>query len=574
LTKKIFSLIVVTIITFSAFFNVYADDKSYGCQKLDINITLRNDGTALFEEFWTMKYVGGKFTRFERNIPLGGNYSIKNFKVSEGDVEYAKLDKFDNNRPLNSYAIETSNKELKLEAYYSATDETKTFKMSYVLENAVVIHGDIAEFYWKVIGDEWQIPLNDVSVNIYLPNGAKKEDIRAWAHGPLTGLVSIESANLVKLTVDKVPTKTFIEARIVTPKNLFMESTNFRSGNALDKILAEEQGFADRANAERDSAKKDVLTFIILPILLLIILATYVIVITVKIRKRFTPVFKPDYYREISGSGLSPSEVIDLMGYYGQVVAYDERFTSTLMDLSLKGFVTLSKDENLSKNNLIITLNKKTIEVIKNNGFDIDYSKNNAANNRINSNDNLKPHEVTMLKFLYEMSDDNYTLTSKSIKKYTEKHSNKVLETLNNFTKQSYAQIKARGYIDESLKKYVGKYVLAIIAFIAFTVISFVFQQFVLGTAMLILTFITIFSLVVCRRLSQSGEDELALWQGYKNFLKDFTSFNEKELPDLILWEKYIVYAVAIGMGKKILKDLPKMYPQLNDANYYHNHNM
>lgn len=548
--KKICSLLVVLILIFSIFTYTYAADKSYSCDKLNINITLLDDGSAMFEEYWTMSYEGGNFTKFTRNIPLDGNYSISNFKVYENNIEYKRLDGFDSKKPVNSYAIEKSKDMINLEIYYNAENESRTFKMSYILNNAVVIHDDIAEFYWKVIGDEWQIPLNNVSINIILPTGASKEEIRAWAHGPLSGIVSIENSELVTLTVDKVNKNTYVEARIVAPKGLFLNSTNYKSGNALNIILAEEQKFADNANSERKSLKKNIVTFYILPILFLIASAIYIIRISNQASKRYLATFKPKYYRELSKSGLTPSEVIDLIGFYKPSYGYDERFTSTLLDLSLKGFISLKKDENLRKNNLIISIN---------------YDKNTSE---------LKPHERKMVSFINDIANGNLEITQKEIKKYIDKHSSSVITTFNEFIKDSNEEIKKMGYIDNSLKKYTKNYVIGMIGFIVLAVISAVLQQYVLAVCMSILFFIVMFCLIGCKRLSQEGEDELALWEGYKNFLKDFTSFNEKELPDLILWEKYIVYAVAIGMGKKILKELPIMYPQLNDINYYRNNNM
>ena len=39
-------------------------------------------------------------------------------------------------------------------------------------------------------------------------------------------------------------------------------------------------------------------------------------------------------------------------------------------------------------------------------------------------------------------------------------------------------------------------------------------------------------------------------------------------MPQLILWEHYLVYAVALGVAKEVIKQLPIVYPQVNDPNY------
>ena len=42
----------------------------------------------------------------------------------------------------------------------------------------------------------------------------------------------------------------------------------------------------------------------------------------------------------------------------------------------------------------------------------------------------------------------------------------------------------------------------------------------------------------------------------HKLFLKDFSRFNEKELPELILWEKYLVYATVLGCADELSKQM------------------
>mgnify|MGYP002448560150 CR=1 FL=1 len=37
--------------------------------------------------------------------------------------------------------------------------------------------------------------------------------------------------------------------------------------------------------------------------------------------------------------------------------------------------------------------------------------------------------------------------------------------------------------------------------------------------------------------------------------LKPFSYLNEKEVPELVLWEKYLVYATAFGIADKVAKE-------------------
>lgn len=53
--------------------------------------------------------------------------------------------------------------------------------------------------------------------------------------------------------------------------------------------------------------------------------------------------------------------------------------------------------------------------------------------------------------------------------------------------------------------------------------------------------------------------------------MEDFSYLNEKEVPELVLWEKYLVFATAFGIAEKVLKQLKVKYPELNDPNTIQN---
>ena len=57
------------------------------------------------------------------------------------------------------------------------------------------------------------------------------------------------------------------------------------------------------------------------------------------------------------------------------------------------------------------------------------------------------------------------------------------------------------------------------------------------------------------------------MWQAFRRFLTDFSNMDRAELPQLILWEHYLVYAVVLGVATEVIKQLPFVYPQVNDPN-------
>ena len=59
---------------------------------------------------------------------------------------------------------------------------------------------------------------------------------------------------------------------------------------------------------------------------------------------------------------------------------------------------------------------------------------------------------------------------------------------------------------------------------------------------------------------SELGEEVNKKLEGLKNFLKDFSSLEEKNIEELILWEDYLVYSVLFNQNKKIINEIYNTY--------------
>ena len=56
-------------------------------------------------------------------------------------------------------------------------------------------------------------------------------------------------------------------------------------------------------------------------------------------------------------------------------------------------------------------------------------------------------------------------------------------------------------------------------------------------------------------------EDYVGKWISFKRYLEDYSMLSEQESNAIVIWEKYLIYAIALGINKKIIKK----YAQLNN---------
>ena len=63
--------------------------------------------------------------------------------------------------------------------------------------------------------------------------------------------------------------------------------------------------------------------------------------------------------------------------------------------------------------------------------------------------------------------------------------------------------------------------------------------------------------------LTESGEDEKEKWKALKNFMSEYSLISEKGMNDLVIWEKYLIFATAFGLSDKVIKEFKAKYKRV-----------
>lgn len=572
-------IVLLSTITFRPM-AVQAED-SMTCDRVDVAITLQEDGTAAITESWLVTF-DGDFSRMTRTIPRSDDYTISDLTVRVDQTDYKQLDAFDDSRPAGYFAMVPDNRNDRIEIYFDNPNGQKTFQIIYKAKNAVLMHQDVAEFYWKIIGTDVTFPIEKMTAAITLPDGARMEDIKAWAHGPLNGYLNRDVDQLIALDVDQLAANTFVEIRLAAPLSLFPAGENFTGINALDDILVEEQGFAAEANAARDKIKRAKNLqhgFRLAGIGAILVSMLFkkkkktdgkaavknkffsysssgsdLPQGTRKKKMRRSPTLAPEYYRELP-SDRSPAEVIYLAGFFDNSRNSPHKFSATLLDLCQKRFILVGTEEEQG------FLKTKAVTF-----FQVDLQKDTTA---------LQKHESVILDLIATIGGGD-RVSMQEIEKYLKAHVTdtqaKLKEAMtdveNKILLECGETIERRSWLADLFIGHGTKYAHWVTLAVSVILLIEGFSQtdgwsIALGFFLLFLFFFIVYLSVPFLRLNQAGEDEATLWLAFKRFLHDFTTFKERELPELSVWGKYIVYAVALGESRKILSELPHMYPDM-----------
>ncbi|MFH2019603.1 MAG: DUF2207 domain-containing protein, partial [bacterium] len=213
--------------------------KEYSISSVRVDGYLQSDGSMMVEERRTYNFTGDYTFAYQKIRSDGGSfdetgrildYDLADFSLCEINnssencyqiLGNNKLQEADATRPPGFYYAKQDSEGTYLKWFYRASDVSKDFLLRYTVSNAVTKQSDVDEIYWKIIGSDWEIGESNIEAYFHLPPGIDGTKIQAWAHGPLTGLVSIESPELIKYTVPSVPAGEFFEARLIVPQGTF-----------------------------------------------------------------------------------------------------------------------------------------------------------------------------------------------------------------------------------------------------------------------------------------------------------------------------------------------------------------
>lgn len=520
------------------------------------NIVYRNDsleewkaGNVNFEKSSIYNAVGIDNLKVAA-MKVNGNVSfdtMKNISNYASEVDSANLGE------SNVYTTTKNSNGIDVRMYMPANNEKVAFYLEYVVANAVVMHNDVAELYFPFIGDKFSDDIDNVNVQVFLPAADTSNNFRIWAHGPLSGEINKyqnenkENIGLIA-SIKDLKANTGFDIRVTFDKSLILVPQFLHHSNedALDKILEVENKRADDANAKRKKIKAVYYSIKYAAIGYLIFLIVMWIYIYVKFDKEYKADFKNKYNREFIDD--YNVEVIDYL--------FNKNITPNAMSASIMNLVY-----------------KKNISVEE---MSSDKKKKEYTFKLLNK-ENLSKSEEYLIEFLFDTVGNGSVFTTKKLKDYAKSTSSystftsKYSTWKNNVIQEGQQQ---NFYESNTKIKFIGL-IIALIGGLIFVTNILCNTDILIAYALIIPIVIFAIYIMTFNRRTKSGNEDYAKWKAFKNFLNDFGTFDIKELPEITLWERYMVYATIFGLAKKVQKSM-NVYIQELDPNgtlypYYYN---
>lgn len=536
----------------------YKGDSKQLMEKLDIAAQVQSNGDVRVKETWRVNLE-------DRNKPYRNLYrtfkndstkadGITDLSVYDEDSgsQYSFVGDVDPTRTRNMvnntcYLHETGS-ETEIGWFMPPIDEgVRTFTVSYTIKNLVEVHQDTAVLYQFFVPESFSLPIAQLNCTIRLPEGGSQSDLRAWLHSKASGNLTIDSASQISFTAKEIPAETFVDVRLCMPTKLFSSSPKKDAQTVLPSIQQEEQKWYDDSVAAQK--RQYILGIVDAAGGALLALAGILVLIAVRRKNRRTVVEVPEYAREIP-QGNSPGGIANLFYFYSGGVTNAVRgrmFSATMLSLAQKGYLVFT-------------------------GSGEDYAVSLAPENT--KKQPLNKSESTFLEMLEKVADYfDGSFTMKQFKKFAKIDYKFIDRKVERFLADAKQELTPRGYY-RMRPMYLS--VLSALGVIG-CVFSFALFGFsvsathtlvYLPLGLIIASVLMIAAGATKQKLSAAGELDYGIWHGLKKYMLEFSRMKEYGVPQLSLWEEYLVYATMMGISKQVCEQLKLVYPELSDEAY------
>ena len=539
------SLVFFAVVVFfgdSAWFRRVTGEKFFEELEVRVEAQLLPDGSMSVKETRVLQF-NGEFSRYRRQIPHKGFGDMRIVRVAEPSQNYQRLQTVAG-RPAGKYTFargrEAGSDVFNIEMYFQAKDEKRTFVIEYLVLDAVRVHTDVAELYWQFLGRNRSVDTGVMTVVLQLPPGAQPDEVRVWGHGPLRREVRKISGSELLWETPSLPKDRFLEGRVVFPVRLTPQAKVLTRRAALNGILVEEQRWADQRAAEQRQSLY-VLAASILCTLLGWLAAWFIFR---RYGRKYKSPVEVDYYRELPGT-YSPAET----SYFCEIGKLKpQAISATFMDLARRGYIRMEPSTTPQMTDILVRQLKPFGE-------------------------ELRVHERMLLDFFFnQVGQLQPAVWFGAVKRFRKSDPQATKNFVDQFRMVVELAVGAKGFFEKKRRAAKIAGWCAVIA-AGLAMLFYGGREFapMLASGLVAAAFMAV--ALKSRHFTREGQEQYDLWQAFRRFLTDFSNLDRAQLPQLILWEHYLVYAVALGVAAEVIRQLPFVYPQLNepgsDFGYY-----
>lgn len=523
--KKLVGLLFAFLAIFLALqttTDVKAD--KFTVKNYDVTVNIKKDGNADLTQKIVYDFQGD-YHGVYYNQDLKGIKGASDPVVTYNNGAGAKTLVNNDSNQNNTVKVTRTDNSMDMKVYHAVDSEMVTYTYKYQLYGVITNYLDTAELNWKIIGNGWDNDLNNIKLTLNFPE-KNITQLQAWTHGPLAGHTEVnKQKGQVVMTLDELPANQSVESHVIFPTIVTADNKNIVNKKAKARILAAEKSKAEAANARRQREKNFYWIMMAIAGAVIVIIYLYQFI---KLRKN------PGQKHQI------PTPLHHLF----DEPEFIPSFTEVILDRQSKA------DSNSLTADLLNEVGYRRMKIDK---IGKDY--------QITA---LVPPTNEFFKYLIEKIGDGKSVRLKDIRKFARGNDDKMTKKFDKWAKDA-----AKGrekYLDLGNMNLVDSFKVATIAVDIILGIMLMISLILSSTVLLSSAILVVIGLVawipyaiIKKKITpytDLGEEEVNKIRAFKRMLEDIDDIKMAEVGDIILWERFLPYAVIFGVSDKVIKAL------------------
>lgn len=511
--------------------------KEYSIPEIQVDVQINADGSLKITEHRTYVF-DGSYTWANYRLPKSGYSAIREITVSENGEPFINL----NTEEPGSFLIEESNDAYNIKWFYRAEDETRTFSISYILQDAIVIGPEWSEFFWTYAASGREKSTETFGIMLQLPDSIPPSDLHYWVREPAWAINATTLENGLEFYGSGISRSQAVTIRSVFPTYVFDEALIQVTDStfSLDQAENEEANLREQRKlaAEEEQQQKS------MAIEYSIILAGLSLIAFIFFYRKYG--LRHKVRLSVSESIMIPGR--EKPATIGWLLMHrtitSGHLIATLLDLARMGFFRLQEN--------------KADEVGFFESKDNYYSVHPKSKDL--RTDDLEAYETSLLEFVNDRvrSDGNKFEDIFDFKK------TEVSKWFQSWKKELKAFCDSKEWVDK--ESYKGLYWNLGVQFVieAFAFAGIFFIHPIMALSLIVTTIFMALSFTITRR-TPKGEETYKRWKSYKNALKNA---KEHSIRDEHLG-KHFIYSIALGISKQHIEPLFEQHPGAATSLYW-----
>jgi len=561
MAKNIYFIFIAILFIFLVFGlgASFAAERSYSIPSINMDLYLQADGTLHVKE--TIHYsFSGTFNGVYRDIPIRDQAKLENIKISTPGV-------------YSNYNItdQGSNKHITIYLY---SDPAKTIPISnrdvdiiieYDFLNVIRFYNDMAELQYKLVGEGWAVKVGKVNAKVYF---ASSDGVKFWFNPPTTVANYSWQGNTLQLTSKEIRQGQFFEVRMAIPKNQF--ASNPPNVIYVDQDILPEMEKIEKEFQNDLNFRANVYSLITV----LMLLACFIpLILYLKYGRDPKIDYNAEYERDIPTD--DPPAVVNAIS--GKILGKEvgkpdmDGFRATILDLIRRDYLILHENHSNEDKHHSLSLKINRLEF---NSFKDPVELWNFEIDIINflSHFEEKDGLIYLDKFKKELKNRVFMIENSESQSGNEFHTFYELykmwkkDVVNQFLNdERMAQLFIKKG-DKYLKFFAGiGLIVSIFVFFASALDTLPEAKYALISS-LILILVSLTSFIMPQKIAGHwttyGEEYDAKWHNFAKYLQDFSLIKKYPPESIETWDKYLVYACALGIADKVAESMEMIIPQ------------